>query len=174
MAVVGPAVEFHAVVHHFDLLGRDAVTADDDVAGIVAHRDDPGRRVHPAPFNVVDVLIDMLAAAVEFRRMHVNHQGFAGPGDQRNAGRKRHPVVGMDEVVFFGLGQLEHALGVALDLGQQIRSVVRGPQSHVLAQIGELRSAAAGRVWAAGGIGCQDGVHTAHTNVVKGQTPGVF
>ena len=71
------AVGFDRVVDDFDLVRVDAVVMRDEVLGQVADRDDPHRAVHAATLDVVDSLIDVQAAAVEFGRVDVNDQRHA-------------------------------------------------------------------------------------------------
>ena len=76
-----------AVVDHLDLLRRHGVAVDDDIAGVVADGDHPGGRVHALALDVVHVLIDMLAAAVELGGVNLHDQRLAAVGGQRRSRR---------------------------------------------------------------------------------------
>ncbi len=63
---VAIAVGFDGVVDDFHLGRIDAVVVGDQILGQIADGDDLHRAVHAAAFDVVDALIDVDAAAVEF------------------------------------------------------------------------------------------------------------
>jgi hypothetical protein len=56
-----PCGGVHAVVDDLDLLRRNGVAGDDDVAGIIADRDHPRGRVHALTLDVVDKLVPVFA-----------------------------------------------------------------------------------------------------------------
>ena len=66
-------LETYGVVDRYDLLGGNPVFLDDDVPCQVAHGDHTVCGLHAGPFDVVDLLIDVFAAPVEFCRVHVYH-----------------------------------------------------------------------------------------------------
>ncbi len=61
------AVTFNAAVHHFDFLTAYPVPADYDIAGKMTYGDYSIGDMHTFSLDIVNHLIDMLAAAVEFR-----------------------------------------------------------------------------------------------------------
>ncbi len=62
--------------------------------------DDFGRPFHALTLNVVNHLIDMLAASVEFCRVYVNDQRFSADGCYSDARRIGHPVVSVYNIKF--------------------------------------------------------------------------
>ncbi len=108
---------------HADLLRREAVPVHDDPLRQVRDGDDGLGGVHAAPLNVVDRLVDVLAGAVELRRMNVDDQRPAGAGGNRHARRERDPVVGMDDVESFVPGHLDAPLGILFDSTDQVALV---------------------------------------------------
>ena len=69
--------EPHGIVYRHDLVGRDAVAVDDDVAREVRNGDHPVCGMHACTFDGVDLRVDVLAAAVVFRGVHMHDQRLA-------------------------------------------------------------------------------------------------
>ena len=90
--------EAHGVVHRDDLLGGDAVLVDDYVAREVRHGDHPVGGHHAGPLDGVDLRVDVLAAAVVLRGVHVHDERLARDALGGDAGVVGEPVVGVDHV----------------------------------------------------------------------------
>ena len=71
-------LDVDGVVDHLDLVGSHAVAVDADVLGQVADGDDLVGPVHAGALDVVDALVDVLAAAVELGGVDVDDQRLAG------------------------------------------------------------------------------------------------
>ena len=78
-------------------------------------------------FDVINVLVDVLAAAVELGRVDLDDQGFAAAGRQGHAGREGHPVVGVDQVEYFAFSQVDHAVGKMLHFRVDVGAVIGVP-----------------------------------------------
>ena len=131
-APITAAIGLDTVINHLDLLARHTVTVHDHIPRILAHRDHPVRRVHTGSLDLVDLLVDMLAAAVKFRRMNLNHQRFAAHRRRRHPRRKSHPVVGMDHVETLTHRQPRRRLGIAIDLRIHVPPVVHHILQHLI------------------------------------------
>ena len=94
------SVALNAVMHHFHFFTADAVSADDNIAGKMADSDYFVRLLHSLSLDVVNHLVDMLAAAVEFCGMHVYDQWFFANRCDPNPRRISHPVMGVNDVEF--------------------------------------------------------------------------
>ena len=107
------------------LFGRNAVLRYDDVACQVAYGYHPVGSLHARPFDVVDGAVDVFAAAVELRGVHVYHERFARHGFGRHAGIVGEPVVGVDDIEFARqvAGYLRGHRGVAGHLFHQVGAV---------------------------------------------------
>ena len=112
-------------MHRDDLRGGDSVFLDHDVARKVAHRDHPVGFGHACPLDLVNLRVDVFAAAVEFGRVHVYDQRLARYALGRDAGVVGQPVVGMDQIELPGqiAGYLGRDHRVAGDFLHQIGPV---------------------------------------------------
>src|SRR3972149_2817490 len=106
----------NAVVDDLNFVSADAVPADYDAPGKMADRDYLVRTLHALSFDIIDHLVDVLSAAVEFRRVDVNNKRFAHDCRHGDTGRIRHPVVGVNKVEVLALSQIHHKSGIAVDL----------------------------------------------------------
>ena len=88
------------------------------------------------PLDIVHVLIDMLAAAVEFGRVNLHDQGLAAVGRQGDPGRERHPIVGVDDVEFLRFGDLHHAHRIPVDLFADVGAIGGGTLGRFLRHAG--------------------------------------
>lgn len=113
-------------MHRHDLFGRNAVAVDDDVAGKVRNGDHAVRGVHARTFDGVDLRIDVLAAAVVFRGVHVHDERLARHALGGDAGVVGEPVVGVDhvELPFEVLGDLRGHHGVTGHLLHEVGAVL--------------------------------------------------
>ena len=123
-----PLVETHRIVHGHDFVRRNPVFLDHDVARQVAHGNHAVGGFHAGPFDVIDRLVDMLAATIELGRVHVYHQRLAGHpfgGDPRIVGQ---PVVRMDHIELPGPipGDLRGDHRIARHFLHQVRPVFSG------------------------------------------------
>ena len=70
-------VILRSIVHHLNLVTTDAVSAYYDAACVMADGNYRIRTFHALSLDIVDDLVDMFAAAVEFRRVNVNNERLA-------------------------------------------------------------------------------------------------
>ena len=70
---LGLVVGFHGIVYRHDLSGVNTIFINNNVARQVAHRDNAVGGFHASLFNGIHIRIDVLARAVKFGCMHVNH-----------------------------------------------------------------------------------------------------
>jgi len=89
----------------------------------VAHADDAVGRRESAALEVHDRGVAVLAAAVELGRVDVGDEGLARRLRGGDAGRVGHPVVGVNDVELLAGRDSAHDVGVARDLGEEIRAV---------------------------------------------------
>ncbi len=74
--------------------------------------------------DIVDVLVDVLATAIELRRVDLDHEGFAALLGQGHAGRKRHPVVRVDQIEMLGQSQGQDLSGITSHLRIDVRAII--------------------------------------------------
>ncbi len=91
-------VALDAVINDFNFIAADTVSAHDNIAGKMAHGNDFVGPVHAFSFDVINHLVYMLAAAVEFCRMHVHNQRSSTYSRHGNSRRIGHPVMGVDNI----------------------------------------------------------------------------
>lgn len=118
--------EPHGIVYRHDLVGRDAVAVDDDVAREVRNGDHPVCGMHACTFDGVDLRVDVLAAAVVFRGVHMHDQRLARYALGGDTGVVGEPVVGVDhvELSFEVPGHLRGDHGVARHLLHEVGAVL--------------------------------------------------
>src|SRR4030042_2759792 len=105
------AVAFNTVVDYFDFVPADAVSADYDASRKMAHSDDFCCSLHTLALDVINHLVDVLAAAVEFRGVDVHYKRPSTDccdGDTRGV---CHPVVRVDNIELLVLGQIDRQRG---------------------------------------------------------------
>ena len=123
-SVVAAAVGVDAVVDHLDLVGIDVVARGQNVLGQIADRDDAGRGVESGPLDVVDALMDVLAAAVKLGGVNVYYERLArqlGHGHPRRVG---HPVVCVDHFERFVASEHRGQAGVVLNFAEHVAAVL--------------------------------------------------
>ncbi len=113
-------------MHRHDFFGRNAVAVDDDVARQIRHGHHSIGGHHTRPLDGVGLRVDVLAAAVVFRGVHVHDQRFSRDTFSGYSCVVGEPVVGVDDVKltlqFFGHLRGHHS--VTGDLLHQIRAVL--------------------------------------------------
>lgn len=142
-------------MHRHDLIGQNAVLADDDATRQLRHRDHPVGSLHTRLFDGIDPTVDILAAAVELRGVHVHHQRLARNPLGRDSGEISQPVVGMDhvELPFEVFGHLRRHHRIPGDLLHQVGAVFSGEGVALFPYIGPLVCpAAANELIVVGGI----------------------
>ena len=86
----------HGIVYRDNLVGRNAVAVDDDLAREVRHGNNLVGGHHARTLDGVGLGIDILTRTVVLRSVHVHHQRLARHTLGGNAGKVCQPVVGMD------------------------------------------------------------------------------
>jgi len=109
-----------------DFFRIDTVSFDHGFFRVMADRDDMIGRFQAIALDVVDVLIDILAAAVKFQGMDVQDQRPAADPSGLDAGEDGHPVVGMDDIERAFPGNDTRHPAVTNNFRDQIGSVVSG------------------------------------------------
>ena len=93
-----------AVVDDLDFLRVAAVVVDDDIPGEAADGDDLISLVDAHAFDVVYSLIHRISRTIELGAVDVDDEGHAFEACGGDTGWKGHPVVGVDNVEGFVLG----------------------------------------------------------------------
>ena len=132
--------EPHGVVHRHHLFGRNAVAGDDDVAREVRHGDHTVGGLHARAFDGIGLRIDVLAAAVELRGVHVHDQRFSGDPFGGDSGEVGEPVVGVDHVELPRqiAGHLRGYHRIARHLLHEVRAVFARKGVALLPEVGRL------------------------------------
>ena len=76
--------------------------------------------VQPRPLHIVDSLIDMVAAAIEFRRMDMNHKRFSGHVGNSLGSRKGYPVMSVYYIKRSTCNRLSRLMSITVYLTKQI------------------------------------------------------
>ena len=147
----------NGIVDDGDFFRADPVPLDHDVFRVVADRDDAVGCLEAVAFDVVNVLIDVLPAAVELEGVDVEDEGPAADPCGLDAGKDGHPVVGVDDVAWMFLGKDARDAAVADHFRDQVGPIVSG-NGH---EPGAGRTGQQGRIAAPGQVGAENGIHRA-------------
>ncbi len=148
---------FDGVVDDFDFLGIDAILFDELGFGFVADGDDFCGGVHSGAFDFQDAVVGIGTGTVDFGGVDLDDEGLSGISGDGHGGFEGHPVVGVDEVEGFGLGDGGGEPGVTFGFGEEVAGVtgIGLPEEGGLRVAGlvEIGSAAAARVGLRGFFG---------------------
>ena len=81
--------------------------------------------MHAPSFDIVNLLVDVLAGTVELGAVQVDDERLFCCRSYCQAGRVCHPVVGVNYVEFFMPGNFDCQVSVPLDLSHQVTLVQR-------------------------------------------------